>query len=120
MKEMAKPEVQQKYVDGPVALVALRAPGLPRLGSSLAQWFVFSLLISIFAAYVATRTLHAGDHYLKVFRITGTVAFLGYAAGSAPAAIWWGKPWPSAIKEMFDGLLYALVTAGAFGWLWPR
>jgi hypothetical protein len=37
-----------------------------------------------------------------------------------PAAIWMGKPWSVALKEMFDGLLYGLVTAGTFGWLWPR
>jgi hypothetical protein len=24
------------------------------------------------------------------------------------------------IKETVDGLIYALLTAGAFGWLWPR
>jgi len=24
------------------------------------------------------------------------------------------------IKEMIDGLVYALLTAGTFGWLWPR
>ena len=25
-----------------------------------------------------------------------------------------------AVKEILDGLLYGLLTAGAFGWLWPR
>jgi hypothetical protein len=24
------------------------------------------------------------------------------------------------IKEVIDGLIYALLTAGTFGWLWPR
>jgi hypothetical protein len=28
--------------------------------------------------------------------------------------------WSATLKNMFDGLLYALVTAGTFGWLWPR
>jgi len=23
-------------------------------------------------------------------------------------------------KESFDGLIYSLLTAGTFGWLWPR
>jgi hypothetical protein len=31
-----------------------------------------------------------------------------------------GKPWSVAWKEVFDGLLYGCVTAGTFGWLWPR
>ena len=58
--------------------------------------------------------------YLKVFQVVGATAFLGYAAGQVPAAIWMGKPWIVAWKEVFDGLIYGLVTAGAFGWLWPR
>jgi hypothetical protein len=24
------------------------------------------------------------------------------------------------IKEVLDGLVYGLLTAGTFGWLWPR
>jgi hypothetical protein len=24
------------------------------------------------------------------------------------------------LKGVFDGLVYGLVTAGTFGWLWPR
>jgi hypothetical protein len=24
------------------------------------------------------------------------------------------------VKTMFDGLVYGLLTAGTFGWLWPR
>jgi hypothetical protein len=55
-----------------------------------------------------------------VFRVAGTAAFLGYSGAHLPAAIWWGKPLSVALKEILDGLLYALVTAGAFGWLWPR
>ena len=61
-----------------------------------------------------------GADYLRVFRVVGAVGFLAYAAGQIPAAIWMGKPWSVAGKEVFDGLLYGLVTAGTFGWLWPR
>ena len=50
----------------------------------------------------------------------GAIGFLAYAAGQIPAAIWMGKPWAIAGKEVLDGLLYGLVTAGTFGWLWPR
>jgi hypothetical protein len=50
----------------------------------------------------------------------GAVGFLAYAAALAPPSIWMGKPWKITWKEMFDGLLYGLVTAGTFGWLWPR
>ncbi len=57
---------------------------------------------------------------MKVFHTVGLVAFLAYAAGQLPAAIWMGKPWSIAAKEVLDGLIYGLVTAGTFGWLWPR
>jgi hypothetical protein len=45
---------------------------------------------------------------------------LAYAAANVPHAIWWGKPWRNVIMEVIDGFVYGLLTAGAFGWLWPR
>ena len=119
-KEMGSPEMQRKYAEGPIAVLNLKPAGPVRMGPSLVQWFVFALVISLFLAYLASRTLPAGTRYLEVFRLVGTAGFLAYAAGQLPAAIWMGKPWAVAWKEVFDGLLYGLVTAGVFGWLWPR
>jgi hypothetical protein len=119
-KEMGSPEMQRKYAEGPVAVLNLKAAGPVRMGPNLVQWFVFALVVSLFLAYLASRALPAGEPYLKVFRLVGTAGWLAYAAGQVPAAIWMGKPWAVAWKEVFDGLLYGLVTAGAFGWLWPR
>jgi hypothetical protein len=120
MKEMEKPEMKQKYAEGPVAVINLMRPGVPRMGKYLIQWFIFSLVVSFFVAYVAGSAIPPGTRYLHVFRIVGATAFLAYAAGQVPAAIWMGKPWKVAWKEVFDGLVYGLVTAGTFGWLWPR
>ncbi len=120
MKEMNSPEMKQKYTEGPIAVLNLRRPGPVSMGPYLAQWFVFSLVVSFFVAYVACHTIPTGAEYLSVFRVVGAVAFLAYAAGEIPAAIWMGKPWSVAGKEVFDGLVYGLVTAGTFGWLWPR
>ncbi len=119
MKEMEKPEVKQKYVEGPLGVIYIRKPGVVNMGPFLAQWFVFILVVSFFVAYVAANALPAGTPYLKVFQIVGATAFLAYAAGEIPGAIWMGKPWRVALKEAFDGLVYGLVTAGTFGWLWP-
>lgn len=52
--------------------------------------------------------------------MTSIVAFAAYAGGPLQQAIWWGKPWPSAVKELADALIYAVVTGAVFGWLWPR
>jgi hypothetical protein len=34
-------------------------------------------------------------------------------------SIWYKASWSATLKSMFDGLVYAALTAGAFGWLWP-
>ena len=120
MKECASPEMQQKFAEGPVGVLYLRRPGPPTMGPALTQWFLFTLMVSVFVGYVAALAIPPGAEYLHVFRIVGAAAFLAYAVGQLPASIWSGKPWAVAAKEVFDGLLYALVTAGTFGWLWPR
>ncbi len=39
--------------------------------------------------------------------------------GHIHESAWKGQKWSTTIKFMIDGLIYALVTAGTFGWLWP-
>jgi hypothetical protein len=119
-KAMKQPAFQEKLKQGPVGLLILRAPGPINMATFLAQWFVYLLLVSYLVALVCGHTLHAGAAYMRVFRIAGIVAFAAYSMGSIPNAIWWGRPWKSALKEFVDGIVYALLTAGSFGWLWPR
>ncbi|HSE11436.1 MAG TPA: hypothetical protein VLB69_02265 [Rudaea sp.] len=116
MKEQA---TQDKFRQGPVGMIFLRQPGMMNMGVFLGQWFVFCLLVSVFCAYLGGHVMAAGTPYIRVFRVIGTAAFLAYGLGSVPNAIWWGHPWKSQIKHVIDGLIYALLTAGAFGWLWP-
>ncbi len=113
MKQMGTPEMQQKYKEGPVGVFYLMRP-------ALVKWFVYCLVVSFFVAYLAAHSLPRGAEYLAVFRIAGTGAFLGYAGSTASASIWLGKPWSVTVKEIVDGFIYCLVTAGSFGWLWPR
>ena len=120
MKDMEKPEMKQKYVEGPIAVINLMPSGAPKMGKSLTQWFIFILIVSFFIAYVAAHTIQQGAEYLHVFRVVGAVGFLAYSAGQFPESIWMGKPWAVSIKNAIDGLVYGLVTAGTFGWLWPR
>jgi hypothetical protein len=120
MKDMESPEMQQKYIEGPVGVLNLMRPGRPTMGPMLLQWFLFILVVSFFLGYLAAITIEPGAQYLRVFRVVGVAGFLAYAAGQVPAAIWMGKPWAVAWKEVFDGLVYGLITAGTFGWLWPK
>ena len=119
MKDMGTPEMLEKYKEGPVCCMTVIPNGPPAMGKALGLWFAFSILIGIFAAYLAGRLMPAGSQYLAVFRITGTVAFLGYGASYFVDSIWKGVPWSITAKSIFDGLIYGLLTGGVFGWLWP-
>lgn len=119
-KDMGSPETQKKFEEGPIAVLNLKRSGRVSMGPMLFQWFLFSLVVSVFIAYAAAHSLARGAVYLEVFRLVGTIGWLAYAAAQIPAAIWMGKPWSVTWKEVLDGLLYGLVTAGTFGWLWPR
>ena len=116
---MKAPEYQEKLKAGPVAFMTVLRSGQWSMGSSLVQWFVYSVVVSVFAAYVAGRALGPGAPYLDVFQFAGTTAFLGYAMALAQGSIWYKRAWSTTLKSMFDGLVYGLVTAGVFGWLWP-
>lgn len=119
-QEMKSPAVQEKLKAGPVGTVLLRQPGPVNMGRFLSMWFVFCLIIAFFTAYLAGRTLAPGVHYLAVFRVAGTAAFMAYGLSNLANGIWKGEPWGVVAKEVIDGLIYGLLTAGTFGWLWPR
>ena len=52
--------------------------------------------------------------------MAGATAFLGYSLALIQESIWKGQTWGVTFKHVFDGLIYGLLTAGTFGWLWPR
>jgi hypothetical protein len=117
MKDPAFIERMQK---GPVVIMTVAPGGAPTMGKELSLWFVFAVMVSLFAAYIAGRALGPGAYYLEVFRFVGTAAFMGYAFAQVQQSIWFKRAWSTTIKSVFDGLVYALLTAGTFGWLWPR
>jgi hypothetical protein len=117
---MKSPEFRDKMTKGPVAFMTVVKSGPPAMGASLLQWFFHSLLVGIFAGYVAGRALPPGALYLDVFRFAGTTAFAGYSLALLHDSIWYHRAWSTTLKFMFDGLIYGLLTAGVFGWLWPR
>jgi hypothetical protein len=120
MKEMGGPEAMEKFKRGPVGLLTVLPSGPPAMPKYLGLWFVYSLLVSLFVAYLTGRTLAAGTHYLAVFRVAGATAFMAYGLSQFADSVWKGQAWSVTVKSIVDGLLYALVTAGTFGWLWPH
>lgn len=120
MKEMQSPEFIEKMKKGPVMILTVLPNGPTNMGTNLTQWFLYSVVVGFLAAYVAGRALDATATYLDVFRFIGTTAFIGYSAALWQMSIWYKRAWSTTLKATLDGLIYALVTAGTFGWLWPR
>lgn len=120
LKVMGSEEFKEKSTKGPVAFMTVLKSEPMTMGGNLALWFVYSIVVGIFAAYITSRALGPDAYYLKVFRFAGATAFVGYSLALVQNSIWYKRNWGTTLKTMFYGFLYALVTAGVFGWLWPR
>lgn len=120
MAAMRSPEFLERLKKGPHLVATVLPNGMMPMGRPLALWFLYSVVAGVFAAYVAGRALPAGAGYLAVFRFAGVTAFLAYAGGLCQPSIWFGKSWGTTVRGVLDGLLYGCLTAGVFGWLWPR
>ena len=118
-KEMKSAEYTEKLNQGPVAFMTVMPNGSFKMGASLVQWFIYILVVAIFSGYVTDRALGPGASYLDVFRFVGTTAFMGLGLGLFQNSIWYMRKWSATLKSVFDALIYALVMAGTFGWLWP-
>jgi hypothetical protein len=119
MAEARAPEFMEKMNKGPVMVVTVIPSGPWSMGKNLSQWFVYILLVSFFAAYVASRALPPGAEYLSAFRFAGTAAFLSYSVAIWQMSIWYHRAWSMTLKATIDGLIYSLITAGIFASLWP-
>ncbi len=120
MEAMKSAEYQAKAAEGPTAFMTVLPKGQPfHMGAQLTQWFIYSLIVSVFAAYISGRALAPGADYLQVFRFAGATAFFAYTAALWQRSIWFNQAWSTTLKSTIDGLVYAMLTAGAFGWLWP-
>ena len=119
-KEMRSPEFDEKMKRGPVVMMTVFKPGAFSMAKPLALWFVYTLVVSYFSAYIASRALGPGAHYLDVFRFAGATAFIAYSLALWQMSIWYQRAWSLSIKATIDGLIYACLTAGTFGWLWPK
>jgi hypothetical protein len=117
--EMRSPEFIEKIQKGPNMIMTVLPSGPWSMKRNLSLWFLYLVAVGVFAAYVAGRALPVGADYLSVFRFAGVTAFLGYTAALWQMSIWYHRAWSTTMKASVDGLIYGLLTAGTFGWLWP-
>jgi hypothetical protein len=115
------PEQKGEWQSGPSGTLYLKNPARFSFGSALSSYFVYALLGSFCAAYIAEETVARGADFMTVFQIAGATGAIFWAFGTNVSdSIWYGKPWTVAVKHIIDGLIFGLLIGGTFGWLWPR
>jgi hypothetical protein len=119
-QDMASPEFLDKLNKGPVMILTVMPNGPTPMGKSLGLWFLYAVAVGAMAGYVAWHELHVGTSYRHVFRLVGATAFIGYSVALWQMSIWYRRAWSITFKATVDGVIYAALTAGTFGWLWPR
>lgn len=119
MKAMGEEDIQKKFNDGPVAMIAVMPNGMPPMGKLLSQQILFFIFGSFLIGYLATISVAASTDYMVVFRHVFVASFLTYGWAQIPYSIWMGQPWSNCVRYLVDALIYAGVTAGTFAWLWP-
>ena len=119
-QEMRSPDFVEKMNKGPVLVLTVMPSGPVQMTKSLVLWFLYSAVVGFFAAYVASRALPVGAPQARVFQLVGVTAFVGYSVALWQMSIWYRRAWGTTVRATIDGLIYALLTASIFAWLWPR
>jgi hypothetical protein len=118
-KERESDEYRQKLEKGPVGMLTVISADY-QLGRKLVSWFLYSILVGLFTAYLTGRAVGPGAQFLEVFRFSGATAFGAYSLALLQNSIWYGRRWGATLRSVLDGFVYAVVTAGTFGWFWPQ
>ncbi len=119
MKEMGGEVMMKKFNDGPVAFLTVRKNGTPAMGSTLFQWFIFTIVIASFAGWIAMSVFSGKADARAAGQMVGLISFLAYGAGSVPLGIWLGKSWGSVAKDLLDAVIYGVISWLVFAWCWP-
>ncbi len=120
MKDAAGEVMKRKYAEGPVGHVTILPSGMHNMGKYLGQWFAWSLVIAVVAAYLTTQLFGLDHgHARAAAKLVGAVSFIAHGFGTISESIWVGRPWGQSAKYLVDAALYAIGSAAVFFWLWP-
>jgi hypothetical protein len=115
--EMKSDEYKARFNEGPWGSMIIS--GKPNFGQNLLLCFLFYVVVGVFVAYISVNAREAGAAYLSVYQIAGASAFMAYALGGIPQAIFFSHPKRSIVANTADAFVYAMLTAGAFAGFWP-
>jgi hypothetical protein len=119
--EMRTPEFAEKVRQGPmVVMTIMRGREGMSMSRNLVQWFIFVFVVSLFAAFIASRSVGAGAASMRVVQLAAATGFVAYGVGLWPMSIWYRRSWATTFKSSVDGLIYGLITGGTLAWLWPK
>jgi hypothetical protein len=119
-EEMRSPAFDEKLKRGPVVIMTI-APNAPfSMGQMMGLWFVYLVVVAAFAGFSAGYLLPPGSNPAKIRVLSGVTAFAGYALALWQMSIWYKRSWGTTFRATVDGVLFAAITAFAFGWLWPK
>ena len=117
--DMKNPEFLERVKRGPNGIITVW-PGPANMGKNMVLTLILYWIVSLFVAYLGWNCLQPTDPYLHKFRISGTAAVMAYCFASLPHDIWFGRPGRAILTSLIDGVIYGLLTAGTFAWLWPK
>lgn len=118
-EEMKSGAFAEKVKQGPNFIMTMWPTASMSMGRNLALWFLYSLVISAFAGFIAGRAWGPGAPQRAVIHFVAITAFLGYSAALWQFWIWYHRSLVTTIKATIDGAIYAVVTALIFAWQWP-
>src|SRR5256885_7892732 len=58
--EMRSPEFKEKMKRGPAVMMTVLPPWTGSMAANLSQWFVYCIIVSLFAAYIAASAVSPG------------------------------------------------------------
>src|SRR5436305_12538562 len=86
-EQMRSPAFVEKFKKGPVMMFTVMPGGSMAMGKNLIQWFLFSVVVGIFAASVAVSALAPGASSRAAFHFACLTAFVADSLALWPVVI---------------------------------
>lgn len=116
-KDMKEDWAQARYNEGPWGMVKIW-PGKASMGGNMLKTVLYFFVVSAAVAYAGTLALTPGAPFMDVFQLIAVTAILAHTSGGVLREIWFTRPLRGKLMDFIDGLVYGLITAGLFAWLW--